>query len=225
MTGTYWDDSAVVFAGDHHVSEGCDHCWAEDTHNRRFLRLGWAPFNQPFFRPAGLRKIEKGKKPRTWAIWNDPFCSVFTNDQRLRLLDLMRIKSDHTFLILTKRPEEMRAFAWDNFPLPPNVWWGVTVEMAKYLLRIEILQEIPSPNLYVSFEPLLDDVSADIDPIKGLSLTSQVIIGKETGRSPRPCEREWVDDLAFKARISGAKVWIKHLAAGSLAWRCNVLGH
>jgi protein gp37 len=52
--------------------------------------------------------------------------------------------------------DPQRVGTWD--PVLPNVWLGVSVELPKYLWRIDKLLQVPTYTRFVSFEPLLGRV-------------------------------------------------------------------
>ena len=64
----------------------------------------------------------------------------------------------HTFQILTKRPERMRAVAKD-LPCLPNVWLGTSVENAEYLDRLDELRHVQAEVRFAPFEPLIGSVA------------------------------------------------------------------
>ncbi|HEY8342859.1 MAG TPA: DUF5131 family protein, partial [Calditerricola sp.] len=101
-----------------------------------------------------------------------------------RIFAVMALAKQHTFLVLTKRPERMRRWftttasgakrevlvwetagrpeRWPGWPLP-NVWIGVSVENQQAAdERIPLLLETPAAVRFVSAEPLLGplDLSA-----------------------------------------------------------------
>src|SRR5262245_1552283 len=63
----------------------------------------------------------------------------------------------HTYQILTKRPERMRAIlsSSGDFRVLPHVWLGTSVESGSYVDRIDLLRETPAAVRFISFEPLV----------------------------------------------------------------------
>jgi protein gp37 len=106
------------------------------------------------------------------------------------VFDTMRRCNWHVFQILTKRPKKLKVFAGRLGAWPENVWPGVTVESARYVDRVSVLQEIPAAVRFLSCDPLLG-------PIEGLLLTGihWVIVGGESGSGARPMAAEWVRSL------------------------------
>lgn len=86
--------------------------------------------------------------------------------------------------------------------IPSNIWLGVTVENKKEgLPRIDHLRKLRASVLFLSVEPLLEDLGE-------INLTNidWVIVGGESGNRARPMEKEWVinimqqcknEDIAF----------------------------
>ena len=67
----------------------------------------------------------------------------------------------HTYQILTKRPERIAAHlpaSWATDPWP-HVWLGVSVETQDYAWRLDRLAEIPAYTRFVSAEPLLGELN------------------------------------------------------------------
>ncbi len=127
------------------------------------------------------------KKPRMVFVCahGDLFHEDVPDDWILDVFTIMAIAKQHTFQVLTKRPERMREFLsrpdeghleaiyanWYSFdggarevwswPLP-NVWLGVSVEDQKRAdERIPALLDTPAAVRWVSAEPLLGPVRLD----------------------------------------------------------------
>jgi len=76
---------------------------------------------------------------------------------------LIRKTPNLIWQISTKRPELIA----DRLPADwgegyPNVWLGVSVELKRYLNRMDVLRDIPCVLRWVDFAPLLDDVMPDL---------------------------------------------------------------
>ena len=81
----------------------------------------------------------------------------------LALLDLFRMYPDHTFMLLTKRPERMLSdIEWliaQDGDLPENLWLGVTVcNQDEADEKIPLLLATPAAKRFVSVEPMLGPV-------------------------------------------------------------------
>jgi protein gp37 len=102
---------------------------------------------------------------------------LFHEDVSYAYIDMvfivMSICPQHRFMVLTKRPERMLAYAKSvmsrdidiQWPLP-NVWLGVTAENQEMAdKRIPTLLQIPAAVRFVSVEPMLGPV--DLSSIPG----------------------------------------------------------
>lgn len=141
----------------------------------------------------------------------------------------------HTYQVLTKRAARMRRYlsattardvivgrAWEmlghlpNFkhdilntqwPMP-NVHLGVSIEDQRRCdERLPDLKAAPAARRFVSFEPLLEAVTADLH---GIDLA---IIGGESGRRARDCEIAWVRAMVEQARRADCAPFVKQLGA------------
>lgn len=142
-----------------------------------------------------------------------------------RLLVQIGRYPQHTFMMLTKRPEAMGE-ALDLLlkrPLP-NLWLGVTVcNQEEADEKIPLLLDIPAALRFISFEPLLSPVSlwrwfpegtcqkpaheAGRKFIKNTEYENGihwVICGGETGPGARPMHPDWVRSL--RDQCQGARV-------------------
>jgi protein gp37 len=175
------------------ISEGCHHCYAERMCYRLAGRYGYPERPNQFkttFHQDKLTQPFVWKKPRM--IFVCSMGDLFHPDVHTQWIDAVyaaaALNQQHTFLILTKRPEAMlewysydahyrtRAcrvseacgdyFGWgdmqvdpvQDWPLP-NVWIGVTAENQKRAdERIPILLKIPAEIRFVSIEPMLSQV-------------------------------------------------------------------
>src|SRR3972149_4708096 len=121
------------------------------------------------------------------------------------LCGMMRRAARHTFVVLTKQPQNVPED--ENFPLPENLWLGVSVNCKKDLWRIDALRKIAlSVNAvkFVSFEPLYEDLG-DVS----LSGINWVIIGAQKRPNVQP-EREWIINICRIAAKVGAKMFLKN---------------
>lgn len=101
----------------------------------------------------------------------------------------MRAAPQHTFQILTKRPERMAALS-KSLPLLSNVWLGTSIESRDFLVRLNHLRATHANTRFISFEPLISSVG-----LPDLSGIHWAIVGGESGPKARPMEQAWVDDI------------------------------
>lgn len=141
--------------------------------------------------------------------------------------NIIRKCPQHTFQILTKRPERIKDFLpedWnDNFN---NVWLGTSIGSEKGLHRMyELLDNfnefknggkvIDKKTLFISFEPLHEYIDANFD-IGTIINFDWIIIGGESGNETgkyryRPCQLEWIEELLKSFSSCGVSVFVKQL--------------
>jgi protein gp37 len=171
----YVDEVWNLETGCSKVSSGCKHCYAE----RNWKRLSANPktvyykrkFTDVKCHPEKLDLPLHWKKPRR--VFVNSMSDLFhpdVPDSFIRAIwQTMALARQHTFLILTKRPERMSLFPWiysgltlregmTGSPLP-NVWLGVSVEDQQTAdERIPLLLQTPAAVRFISAEPLLDPI-------------------------------------------------------------------
>jgi protein gp37 len=129
----------------------------------------------------------------------------------------------HTFILLTKRPEIAERDILGKYSCPrlfPNVWLGVTVEnQARADERIPILLRIPAAVRFVSVEPMLGPV----DLREYLPNLDWVIAGPETGAGARQCNPAWIADIAAQCEQAGVAFHDKREGAHCIRreWPCT----
>lgn len=158
------------------ISEGCRNCYAERMARRLAGRYGYPEAPHHFdvtFHPDRLDQPLRWKKPSTIFVCSmgDLFHKDVVFEQIDRVWQVMFDAKQHSFLVLTKRPQRMLEWyeegeiqsIWPHGDLPlPNVYLGVTVENQDTLWRVDELVKIPAAGHWVSLEPMLSAV--DIKP-------------------------------------------------------------
>lgn len=185
------------------ISAGCRSCYAERMSKRLAGRFGYplAPDNfKVTCHPERINEPLKWKNPKRIFVcsMSDFFHKDVPVDFLLRLYVVMRLCQQHTFQILTKRPDRiLDVFSyldiWEHFPQRwrNNIWYGVSVENQKTAdERIPILLKIPAKVRFLSIEPLLEDLGTlNLDGIHW------VIVGGESGSNARPMNLDWVRNI------------------------------
>ncbi len=124
---------------------------------------------------------------------------------------------DHTFQILTKRPERiLESLPSDLGEGYQNCWMGTSVGGNKGMSRIIDLLKVPTRVRFVSFEPLWERLQ-----IRGLSEERMKgihwgIIGGESGNNTgkyryRPCKVEWMEEIAESIKGVSNAVFVKQM--------------
>ena len=179
--GRWWDFGWQLVEGCTPVSPACKNCWSLAKEKRFRKETGVVFHTERLHKPWGR------KKPAVYSIWNDLFHKSVDFNDILEVMFQIEKCPQHTFLILTKRPQRMHEFFTDWVPNPfwingdylPNVWLGVTAENQEQAdKRIPILLDIPAAKRFVSVEPMLGIVSLDqININKDRSVTHNVLTG------------------------------------------------
>lgn len=242
-TAIEWTDSTWnPIRGCSRVSEGCRNCYAERVAARfswgeEEAMVGGSSLEGRAGGPyEGLATMTKDgprwtgevrfvrkhlsdpvawKKPRRIFVnsMSDLFHENVTDEQIDMIFAVMALAPQHTFQILTKRPERMRAYIGDgsydghrrvqvwnakvhmagkpvspmDWPLP-NVWLGVSVENQEaFRKRVPALLSTPAAVRWVSAEPLLGFV----DLHDGLWRTTKDATG-EYESAPLKTRLDWV---------------------------------
>lgn len=133
----------------------------------------------------------KWKKPQMIFVnsMSDLFHEDVPEEFIYQVFDIMQQTPWHSYQILTKRGERLQELS-PQLPWNDNIWMGVTVESAKYVGRIDNLRLTGAKIKFVSFEPLLSEIT-DLD-LRGINWA---IVGGESGPGARPMEEEWVLEI------------------------------
>lgn len=184
------------------VSPGCDNCYAERL-AARLQAMGNKRYINGFRVTLHWDKIEeplRWTRPRIVFVnsMSDLFHPEVPDDFIDGVFDTMARASQHTFQVLTKRPQ--RAVKHLNgSQLPPHIWMGTSIENDQYTFRANYLRMINAYVRFLSCEPLLGPL-----PSLDLNNIQWVIAGGESGPGHRPIEIDWVRnlrDLSQKADI------------------------
>jgi len=182
------------------VSAACDFCYAEawDARGLHKVPSRWGPHAARTRTKDWGKVLRWQKTAKAEGKRNRVFCAsladVFDNHKsilpewRADLWGLIRKCPDLDFLMLTKRPQNIRRYLPDDWGDGyQNVWLGATVESQKEADRLAALTNVPAVVRFLSMEPLMGkvDLSAYIDKI------DWVITGGENGKNFRPVDPDW----------------------------------
>lgn len=174
----------------HKVSEGCKNCYMMAMAQR----FGKDPVGIPEWRETAMKEYQN-------LVSGDV---VFVNSmsdtyhEGLPVLWVQRIhrlaseRPDVTFLMLTKRPQVALAIA-DMLIWSDNIWIGTSIELPKYVSRLDTLLQLPTKNFFISAEPLLASVADSLKPY--MDSLKWVILGAESGANRRPFDVQWAREM------------------------------
>lgn len=226
-----WCDETVnIVAGCTKVSPGCEHCYAERMTTRLAFNPAIQSEVREAYRIAIFKAVNLPDVACSWsgrvvpipgaverlaakcARWRKPrrifvqsMGDLFHDQVPFDLVDqvceVISTNPRHTFMFLTKRPEQMRLYMegcqrgaddiGGEFPWR-NLWLGVTAENQQQAdARIPILLDTPAAVRFVSVEPMLgqvrlDHMDADAAGHKSLCQIN-ALTGKHTDMG-RPCQ-------------------------------------
>jgi protein gp37 len=208
-TAIGWTDASWnVVTGCDELSAGCDNCYAHALTDRlqrmgsAKYAAGWAVTTHPECLDEPRTKIGKPSLIFTCSM-GDLFHARVGYDFAQQVCQVMTECSQHTFQVLTKRPERMARFTADH-PAPANVWLGTSVEDQRVLHRVDALRSCSGQVRFLSCEPLIGPLP-DLD----LSGISWVIVGGESGAPHRAIDPDWVRDLREQCRRAGVAFFFK----------------
>lgn len=177
-------------------SEGCDHCYMyfldrmRDMDGSNIFRTK-SGFNYPIQKDRkGNYKIKSGEMIRV--CMTSDFFLAEADAWRDEAWELMRIRSDVIFFLLTKRPERVAEHlpkdwgdGWDN------IFFNVTAENQRRAdERIPILLDLPFRHKGVMCAPFIGQVS--IRSYLETGQIEQVLCDGENYDGARPCHFDWV---------------------------------
>ncbi len=182
------------------VSKGCEHCYA---------RAMWREFGHEDFDkvvrsntwddPIKWQKkaAAAGKVIKVFTCSMSDFFHPAADQWRPEAWAVIKNTPNLLWQVLTKRAELIS----DRMPADwgegyPNVCLRVTVEMKRYLWRMDTLRKVPAKARYVIAEPLLEDLMPDLEQhVEGFH---QIMAGGESGNGTddfRPMNEQWARNI------------------------------
>lgn len=171
-------------------------CWAKAQAKRAKHRCSLCYSFVPHVHFERFEQPSQVKKPSRigTCFMGEFFDSQIAGNVRASIIIRMLNNPQHTFIILTKQPQNIDL----DEVYPSNLWIGVSVNNKKDLWRIDQLRYVQCSARIVSFEPLLEDLGElNLDGI------DWVIVGAQTRPNIQP-EFSWlatIFDATAKAEI------------------------
>jgi protein gp37 len=205
-----WTDATWNIArGCTKVDEDCKYCYMyrDSFDNTRYNPLEVVRTKTVFNLPLKLKEPSK--------IFTSSLTDVFhpaIDGYRNEMWNIIRKCPQHTFQILTKRPERIS----NNLPEDwgegwNNVWLGTSVGSQKAVKRIDHLESVKAKTRFISFEPLHEKIDSGF-----VGVIDWIIIGGESGNETgkyryRPCELEWIEYIIEAYRDNPTAIFVKQL--------------
>jgi protein gp37 len=225
ITKISWADSTFnPWIGCTHAGDGCKNCYAEAQNKRyNWNGGGWgdaAPrkltseknWTDPVRWDIKAEAGRRGKDGKHWLVFAGDLCDIFdprgNEEARLVMWELFRETPHLTWMILTKRPQFIERYLPSDWGEGyHNVWLGTTAENRRHgYPRINALRKVPAKIRFVSFEPLLEDVS-DVD----LTGIQWAVVGGESGAKARPFDVDWARAIKRQCKKFSTKFFFKQL--------------
>ena len=231
---SWCDETWGVVVGCNHVSPGCEHCWAERLAATRLKHLpayqGLAVMEggEPrwtgvrcnkavLMEPLGWRRPRKVFVAPMGDLYHKAVPREFIRD----VYSMMEMCQQHTFQILTKRPERMEEFHLSRYGISrqpiANIWYGFSAENQDTFedrwQQVRPLAEL-GWNTWVSLEPLLGPVTL---PEDFLRLARWCVVGGESGPKARPMHPDWPRMLRDHCHTAGVPYYFKQFGAWVVA--------
>jgi protein gp37 len=189
------------------ISAGCKFCYAEVL-SRRLQAMGQNKYINGFqltMHPETLQLPYQWKNPKVIFVnsMSDLFHDDIPQSYIQEVFNVMNDNRHHVFQILTKRAERLSELS-PQLNWGTNIWMGVTIEREDYKYRADLLRNIGAEIKFISCEPL-------IGPINDLNLEDidWLIAGGESGRTPRPIEKTWVESLQYQCESKNVAFFFK----------------
>ena len=189
------------------VSAGCKYCYAE-VMTRRLEAMGINKYKDGFklrTHEDALLTPYEWKSPKI--VFVNSMSDLFHKDVPLefikKVFHTMNNCPQHTFQVLTKRSDTLleyhKELKWTH-----NIWMGVSVEDGRVTHRIDDLRKTNARTKFLSCEPLIGPL-----PKMNLNKIDWVIVGGESGKTPRAMDVDWVLDIQYQCKKKGVAFFFK----------------
>lgn len=216
-----WTDATWNIAvGCKKIDADCKYCYMyrdslEGTrYNPKIVRKTKTVFNMPM-------KLKEPSKIFTSSLTD--WCLPEIDPFRHEMFEIIRACPQHTFQLLTKRPERLaHVLPLDWGRGYRNCWLGTSVgsDTDQAMQRIHDLCVADAEVKFISVEPLWgrmrDFIPFDYQLTGREPMIDWVIVGGESGNDKgkyryRDCELAWIEEVVEQCRAAGVPVFVKQL--------------
>ena len=205
-----------LWHGCHKISAGCRYCYVYRGDAGRNIDSTIVTKTKNFDLPVQKKRNGEYKIPSgtlVYTCFTSDFLVEDADPWRAEAWDMIRLRDDLSFLMITKRIDRLQA------SLPGD--WGdgyehVTVcctvenqERADY--RLPIYKAAPVKHKIIICEPILERI--DLRPYEIGSWAEQVVVGGESGYEARPCHFDWVTEIRNVCMENNVSFWFKQTGA------------
>lgn len=216
-----WTDATWNIArGCTKIDEDCKYCYMyrDSFDGTRYDPLAVVRTKTVFDLPL---RIKEPSKIFTCSLTD--FFHEAIDDYRNEAWDIIRQCPQHTFQILTKRPERIvdnLSSYWEE--IRNHVWLGTSIGSQKSIERLfELILPIQPGVKFLSLEPLHGPIDLPLDGFMDMGhrvsdLLDWVIVGGESGHETgkyryRPCELVWIEKIVDDCARFEIPVFVKQM--------------
>jgi protein gp37 len=200
------------------LSPACAHCYAQSLSKRVGMDLWGGKAPRRFFSEQHWREpLKWNAEAERLGLRARVFCASMADvfeprpdldPWREKLWELIESTPQLDWLLLTKRPGQLKhVYPWAKHP-KENVWLGTTAENQKWAdRRVERLLGVEAKVRFLSCEPLLSAI--DLTRWLQERQITWVIAGGESGGNARPTHPNWIRTLRDQCRAHGVPFHFK----------------
>lgn len=188
---------------------GCPYCYARSIAHRFAGTKIYPNGFEPMFWADRLGVPDQWKEPRNIFV-----CSMadlfgeWVPDEWIKEVFAACDKAPwHTYLFLTKNPNRYLELAKKDL-LPRQHWYGYSATRQNQLWHFHHADDCPCLNLFISMEPLLEDISHNFSTHMP---ADWVILGAETGNRKDKVvpKKNWIQGIVNSCEWSDIPVFMK----------------
>lgn len=182
--------------GCHRKSEGCAHCYVFTRDEQHDIDTNIVRKTSSFNLPLKRNRQKEWKIPSgsmVMTCFSSDFFIEEMDEWRDEAWEMMRLRKDLQFYMVTKRPEritESLSSYWDE--IKERIYICCTMENQRRVdERLPIFKSLPIAHREIIVEPMLEavDFHGELDGIE------EITVGGESGLKARPCHYEWILDV------------------------------
>lgn len=182
--------------GCHRHSEGCKFCYIHKGDAKKGIDTNVIVKSEKFDAPTAKNKkgeyrMKSGQL--VYVCFSSDFLIEEADPWRKDCWQMMKERSDLTFLFLTKRIERLEACLPENWGDGyDNVVVGCTIENQEHAdERLSIFSKLPIKHKNIICQPMI----SQMDIRKYLEGIELVVVGGESDKMARPLDYDWVLDV------------------------------
>lgn len=198
------------------IQAGCANCYSETMNLRLGNGLEYTKQNEQFVNfevdQKELDALKKIRKPSRIFLFDmtDAFHYWIEDEQLHRVFDVVDTLPQHTFLVLTKRPDRMANYSLTRYGETPVPFWpGTSVSNQRDAdNNIPHLLRMKANVRFLSCEPLLNYVE-----LNQLNDIGWVVTGGESGKNRRKMDIQHMEFIQWQCKITETPFFCKQDSA------------